>query len=302
MVAILQIGDAQLNPADLIAKLDHYQLLPKLVQEVVIDQALETLDISPQDAYQTFCQQRQLLTPEQQQAWMQQQQLSAEQMQRLALREIKLARFKEETWGTQVESYFLQQKARLDRVLYSLIRTKDASLAQELYFRLNDDGEFFSELAKAYSEGQEAQTGGLIGPVELTVPHPMLARLLSIGQPGQIWSPTPIGEWYVIARLEKFLPAQMDEPMRQRLLDDMFKAWLQQQLQKAEVKLVDAPAELPANADALKSDPNIPTDILRHSTSQQDDELIPDAWSDGESSIAIATTTQSASQSASTQG
>jgi parvulin-like peptidyl-prolyl isomerase len=289
MVAFLQIGDAQLKTSDLVAKLDRYQLLPRLVQEVILDQALDSIDITPEDAYQTFCQARQLSTPEQRQAWMQQQQITSEQMQHLALREIKLAHFKEETWGTQVESYFLQHKARLDRVVYSLIRTKDASLAQELYFRLHDDGESFTELAKAYSEGQEAQTGGLIGPVELTVPHPMLARLLSIGQPGQIWSPTPIGEWYVIARLEKFLPAQMDDAMRQRLLEEMFKAWLQQKLQKAEVKLVDVPTELPA-----MSTPNMPTEILPPPS--PGGELTGDMWADGDGSAdAIATTPHTAS-------
>ena len=41
--------------------------------------------------------------------------------------------------------------------------------------------------------GQEAQTGGLIGPVELSVPHPALARILSISKPGQLWPTHPGG-------------------------------------------------------------------------------------------------------------
>jgi parvulin-like peptidyl-prolyl isomerase len=128
-------------------------------------------------------------------------------------------------------------------VLYSLIRIKEAGLAQEIYFRVHDDGESFVELAREYSEGQEAQTGGLIGPVELSVPHPVLARMLSVSQPGQVWSPTPIGEWFVIARLEKFLPAQFDPATRQRLLDELFKSWLQQQLQQTVVQPLVAESE-----------------------------------------------------------
>jgi hypothetical protein len=31
-------------------------------------------------------------------------------------------------------------------------------------------------------------------------------------------------------RLEKFIPAQLDEPMRQRLLTELFTTWLQEQL------------------------------------------------------------------------
>jgi hypothetical protein len=36
----------------------------------------------------------------------------------------------------------------------------------------------------------------------------------------------------VIIRLEKHIPAQLDEPMRQRLLHELFVAWLSEQLQQ----------------------------------------------------------------------
>lgn len=236
MAAVLKIGDSELDIRTLLERLHQHQLLPKLVQEVVIDQAIAPIDCDTEEAYKTFCYQRQLVTEQQQQTWQTQHKLTQEQMYAMALREAKIAKFKEETWGHQTESYFLERKVSLDRVLYSLIRTKDPSLAQELYFRLNDDGESFVDLARRYSEGQEAQTGGLIGPVELSVPHPIIGRMLSVSQPEQLWAPTPIGEWYVITRLEKFLPAQFDESMRQRLMDELFKTWLKETMQTTAVQ------------------------------------------------------------------
>ncbi len=236
MAAVLKIGDSELDIRTLLERLHQHQLLPKLVQEVVIDQAIASINCDPEEAYKTFCHQRKLVTEQQQKTWQAQHKLTQEEMYRMALRETKIAKFKEETWGHQTESYFLERKVSLDRVLYSLIRTKDPSLAQELYFRLNDDGESFTDLARQYSEGQEAQTGGLIGPVELSVPHPMIGRMLSVSQPGQLWSPTPIGEWYVITRLEKFVPAQFDESMRQRLIDEMFKTWVNETAQATVVQ------------------------------------------------------------------
>ena len=236
MAAVLKIGDSELDIRTLLEQLHQHQLLPRLVQETVIDQAIDAVACDPEDAYKAFCNRRNLLSEQQQEAWRTQQKLTQEQMYMLALREAKIAKYKEDTWGNQVESYFLERKIKLDRVLYSLIRTKDASLAQELYFRLNDDGESFADLARRYSEGQEAQTGGLIGPVELSVPHPMIGRMLSVSQPGQLWSPTPIGEWYVITRLEKFVPAQFDASMRQRLIDEMFKTWVNETAQTTAVQ------------------------------------------------------------------
>lgn len=236
MAAVLKIGQAVLDAPALIAKLKEHQLMPKLVQEIIIDEAIAGVACDPQEALQAFCAKRGLFSREQQQAWCQQQQMSPEQMTLAALREQKLLKFQEETWGVQIESYFLQRKAQLDRVRYSLIRTKDASLAQEIYFRLNDDGDSFSSLASQYSEGQEAKTGGMVGPVELSVPHPVLARMLMVSKPGQLWAPTQIGEWLVIARLEQFVPAQFDEAMRHRLLAEQFQTWLTEQLQQTEVE------------------------------------------------------------------
>jgi len=41
-----------------------------------------------------------------------------------------------------------------------------------------------------------------------------------------------LGEWLVIVRLENFIPAQLDELMRQRLLNECFATWLSEQLQQ----------------------------------------------------------------------
>lgn len=237
MTVILRIGKEGLNASALIEKLRQYQLMPKLVQEMVIDQAIDDIECDSQVAMQTYCASRGIFSQEQQQVWCQQQKIDPGQMMTAAIREFRLAKFQAEKWGgASLESYFLQRKTQLDRVRYSLIRTKNASLAQEVYFRLSDDGAAFADLAREYSEGQEAKTGGLIGPVELSVPHPVLARMLMVSQPGQLWAPTQIGEWMVIARLDQFLPAQMDDAMRQRLLSEKFQAWVQQQIQDTAVR------------------------------------------------------------------
>ena len=237
MTVILQIGQEKLDASTLLEKLEQYQLMPQLVQEMVIDQAVGAIDCDPQAAMQAYCASRGIFSQEQQQAWCQQQQIDTTQMTAAAIREFRLTKFKEETWGgAQLEPYFLQRKTQLDRVRYSLIRTKDASLAQEIYFRLNDDGASFADLARQYSEGQESKTGGLVGPVELSVPHPVLARMLMVSKPGQLWAPTQIGEWLVIARLDQFLPAQLDDAMRQRLLNERFQEWVQQQIQETPVR------------------------------------------------------------------
>jgi parvulin-like peptidyl-prolyl isomerase len=232
----LRVGEDVIPAKDLIPLIRRYGLMPTLVKEIIVDQAIADISLTAEEtaeAKSDFTQAHQLGSAQQCQAFLQQRGLVAEDLETIALRDRRLRKFKADTWGNKVESYFLQRKNRLDRVLYSLIRTQEPGLAQELYFRIQDDGQPFADLARQYSEGQEAQTGGLIGPVELSVPHPALARMLSISQPGQLWPPTRVGEWFVVVRLEKFLPAKLDDGTRQRMLEELYNTWLSEQVQAA---------------------------------------------------------------------
>jgi len=240
---LLKVGDRVLTSEELVPLLSKTNLLSRLIQEVIIDDAIVDIELTAEElesAEAEFCQRNKITNPEEANAWAEQQYSTPDLIRTIAIRDKKLTKFKIQTFTKEVESYFLQRKGRLDRVLYSLIRTSQMGLAQEIYFRVHDDGQPFAELAKEYSEGQESKTGGLIGPVELSVPHPALAGLLSVSKPGQIWPPKRIGEWYVVVRLEKFFPAQLDDATKERLIDEMFQTWMREQLQKSPVSIPSA--------------------------------------------------------------
>ena len=233
MSVVLQIAGRSIEAEEVLPLLAGYQMLPQFVQELLIDQAIASIDCTAEEstnACQQFYAQNQITNDEERLAWLSRYGMSQAQLESLATRELRIEKFKQMTWGPKLESYFLSRKTQLDRVIYSLIRTQDVGIAQELYFRILEGEQSFAELARAYSQGPEAQTDGLIGPVELSVPHPTLAQLLSLSQPGQLNPPTRVGEWLVLVRLEKFIPAQMDDGMRRRLLNECFTTWLQEQL------------------------------------------------------------------------
>ena len=235
MNAVLQVSDRTITAEELIPLLAKYQLLPQLFREILVDEAITTIDCTPEEkilACQQFYERNQVMTETDRLAWLERQNMTSEQVEELVSRGIKLEKFKQVTWGNKLESYFLKRKGQLDRAIYSLLRTKDGAMAQELYFRIQEGEQPFADLAREYSQGQEVQTGGLIGPVELTVPHPILAKMLTVSQPGQLWPPTRLGEWFIIVRLEKFFPAQLDDQMRQRLINELFNSWVQEQIQQ----------------------------------------------------------------------
>jgi hypothetical protein len=71
-------------------------------------------------------------------AWLIQQGMTRQDMGRMSERSLKLAKFKQATWGPKVNAAFLERKQQLDRVIYSLLRTKDYCTSQELYFRIKE--------------------------------------------------------------------------------------------------------------------------------------------------------------------
>ncbi len=231
---ILKVGKQTFSLEEIIPKLAGYQMLPQLLREIIIDQAIAEVELIPEEAQQAlvmFCNQNQISNENELQGYMQGYGMSKEQLDQLMSRGMKLQKYKQMTWANKLESYFLKRKQDLDQVVYSLIRTKDAAIAQELYFRIQEEEQSFSDLALEYSEGSEAQTGGLIGPVEISTPHPVLNQLMRRTQPGELSPPTRAGDWIVIMRLEKYIPAQLDDAMRNRLLNELFATWLQGKVQ-----------------------------------------------------------------------
>ncbi len=245
MSDMLKIGTRVIASDDILPLIAGYQMMPQFLKELLIDEAIASIDCTDEEketACQDFYQQNQIADPQNRQLWLAHYRMTQEQLESLATRELRIEKFKQEKWGPKLESYFLDRKSRLDKVIYSLIRTKDLGIAQELYFRIAEGEQSFAEAAREYSQGPEAQTDGLIGPVELSVPHPSLAHMLSISQPGQLCPPTRVGEWVVIVRLERFIPAQLDDGMRQRLLNEAFNEWIKEQLQKAGTSDVNSAA------------------------------------------------------------
>ncbi len=276
MTVVLKVGNREIEAERLLQVLAGYQMLPQLLRELVLDEAIAQWEQSLGQAVMTeeeaaasreqfFAQQR-IDSQEALQRWMAQHGISLEQLGPLATRSLRVEKFKEATWGPKLESYFLGRKGQLDKVIYSLIRTQDMGIGQEIYFRVLEEEQSFAELARTYSQGPEAQTDGLIGPVELSVPHPTLAQMLSVSQPGQLWPPTRIGEWMVVVRLERFIPAQMDESMRRRLLNELFTAWIDEQTAQLAATMPWAPNEPDAAPqDAAPSLPNPPASSAHQS-------------------------------------
>ena len=115
------------------------------------------------------------------------------------------------------ESLYLRYKDRLDRVLYSLIRVESSEQAHHLFYSIEANEIEFGDAAAQFSIGPESKTQGIVGPVDLTTPHPEIAARLRTAKPRQLFAPFQADQWHVLIRLEYRFDSEYDEKTRQFL-------------------------------------------------------------------------------------
>ena len=143
-----------------------------------------------------------------------------------------LKSFAQQQFGPGLEEDFLSSQGSKDRIVYSLIRVRDSSLARELWIRLEEGEMTFAEAASSFSEGPEAARKGVMGPMQIgTLEPPELVNCLRNLLPGQISPPWILGEWNILLRLEQLTPARFDQDMRNSLLHEHLDRFLQERVE-----------------------------------------------------------------------
>ena len=226
----------RISGEEVVELLQKYGIISQLQRELVVDTAINSIELTAEEifgGYKAFYQQHQINSDEDRANWLECNHLTLPQFEHFIIRTLKLDRFKRETFASRVDSYFLERKIQLDRASYSVLGVKSFHLAQELFFQVQDGEADLSALIEQYSGGQADETNGLRGPHELSIPHPILAAQLRSLKPGQLSPPLQIANWFIIVRLEKYFPAQLDERMRMRSIDELYESWIQTRLSQS---------------------------------------------------------------------
>ncbi len=199
-------------------------LLDQLVHAIPLPAGEETTLMA------AFLQQRGITSDDQVPAWLAERGLAFDDLRILATQQQRLQRLQRCRWGDEVEVRFLQRKPELDQVVYSLLRVDNEDLAAELHHQIVEGEADFASLAPRHSIGQERHSRGQIGPISLAAGHDTLVSRLRRGRPGQLFEPFKAGDSWVVLRLEQFLPAELNEATRVRMMGELFEEWLEQRL------------------------------------------------------------------------
>ncbi len=135
-------------------------------------------------------------------------------------------------YSHMAETRFLKRKSSLDLVTYSLVRVEEMFLAQELFFRIEENPSLFGEIASQYSIGHEKSSNGIIGPISFTQGHPGLMKILQGSKIGEVNQPSKIDNVWVITRVEFLRQAVLDHKTKLLLCKEIFEEWLNQAIKE----------------------------------------------------------------------
>ena len=224
-----------LNKHQLIQRLIKSELIHEKLSKVSLDNSLKEKTISEFKISQG------ITDDEKYKEWLKKNNLSPENLEHIALSQIRMKKYSKTEFGHKINSWFLERKDHLDIVVYSMIRVKDPYLSRELYLRIISKEEEFGELASIHSEGIEKKTRGIVGPTSLGQSHPKLAEVLKTSKKGKVNEPFRINENYIVTRLESYDPAELDSYMQEKMGEELFINWIDKKVIELENELYQKP-------------------------------------------------------------
>jgi parvulin-like peptidyl-prolyl isomerase len=220
--------------------LARYRLLRPYLRQSLLDEVLKpiTLDQEERDsARKAFFEEHNIDNDEELEAFRQVQHLGLDDLDYLIFFPQRLRKYCQEHFAPKAESRFLSRKQSLDQVTYSLLRTRDAGLARELFLQVREGEASLDELAATYAEGPERSTRGIVGPVPLSQGHPELVVRLRSAEPGMILEPFQIERWWLLVRLERYVPASFGPQASDAMTKELLEEWLEEKVQQSLSKL-----------------------------------------------------------------
>jgi parvulin-like peptidyl-prolyl isomerase len=163
-------------------------------------------------------------------AWLRKEQTSTEDFELGLQKKVLRRKLAEYLFSEKAEQTFAKNQLEYDRaVLYQATFSSEA-LSCELLYRIQDQEISFFEVAHQFdTDEQRARRCGYEGEVSRWEMKPDLAAA-AFGVPiGEIAGPVANDEGWHLLLIERVLPAELSPSLHQKLTDDLFKHWLEQE-------------------------------------------------------------------------
>lgn len=189
--------------------------------------ALTISDEELQAAGDTFRLEHKLLGASETLAWLQEQRITVEDWTQGIRVRLLTKKLKEHLFGDAVDAHYLSNRNDYQRVALSQILVPDLPDALKIAHALREENASFCALALLYSKGKQSkENGGFVGICFIAKLLPEIAQAISQAKEAEVIGPIQSKLGYHIVRVEKWFPAELNESVREEILDSLFQKYI----------------------------------------------------------------------------
>ncbi|MDZ8106215.1 MAG: peptidylprolyl isomerase [Nostoc sp. DedQUE12a] len=139
-------------------------------------------------------------------------------------------KLKEHLFGAIVDGQYVASRDSFKQVALSQIVVLEHMEAIKIAQALREEKASFYGLALAHSKGKQSQeNGGFVGVQFVAELIQELAQAIAHAKEGEVVGPVATKLGYHILRVEKWFPLELNESLKNRVMESFFQAWLKQQ-------------------------------------------------------------------------
>ena len=210
-----------------------------IMREIIIDRLIDDekeSEAPDQELIQLYLKSNSINTQQELARWMLKENLDKVSLLARAQRHAKWMNICEKKYKNQAATIFLKNKAKLDKVSYSMIWIEDEALANEVFVRIKEGECSIDEAILMSTNPPQGLAIGRVGPLKLLELPDALAELLRISQPKQVWPPIKVENGWAIVKNEKLWPAVFNKEEKIKLLIELGEQWIAEEIKLATPK------------------------------------------------------------------
>jgi hypothetical protein len=161
-------------------------------------------------------------------AWLEQQQITVDEWSQAIKVSLLEKKLKEHLCGATVDSTYISNRDNYRRVALSQILVVDLATANKVVKMLREETASFCAVALEYSKGKLShENGGFLGVRYMVELVPEVATAISNAEVGEIIGPVESKLGYHILKVDKWFPTELNQAVREQVMEALFKIWLQ---------------------------------------------------------------------------
>ena len=135
-------------------------------------------------------------------------------------------------FAQDVERFFIENHLEYEQVSLYQIMVESEKLAQEIYYQIEEDEISFYDAAHIYDiDIQRRKKCGYEGNIYRFALEPDIAAAVFSTPPEELIGPLRSEQGYHLFIVDEFIPAKLTPERYQEILDNMFKNWLNKELE-----------------------------------------------------------------------